>query len=442
MDKKAVKLHRSSQKGPDPAAGLGLDWKVLQSQPLHAPPVTWDSPKSSSKRHPSVSIKEPPKATSVWDAYEIESLESSEPEKNPRRTRTREHVDIDLVGEESRPSKATVAPTQQEDVNTEVSRMKKRMSNFEKRLDDLEAIFADDSSSSSDVAGMDDDEEDGFGDEDAGFGDDGDDGDDEAGFGDDGCQSWKDSHYHDDDSPRMYIDVDAEEDRVVEKNSRSTKRYAPLSVEKSSGKKNKSSGKKEKNSKGTRRRQPMRKGKEGLRGAFRLLRDGNLDEFLEQDPTNPAYRLLEPAFTLLGNFGQGHRRNYVEYAWRLYWERQLQVVALGTNSRKGNCYLCNCSRVLRYRFLKQTAYGVESLGLVGPDCFKYKFQPLANLVDTCYKLVDFVDNIGFEEHARAMLGPSLEAVVYAGSAMASSYAKDSDDPENLDDDEEKNVGMD
>lgn len=221
-------------------------------------------------------------------------------------------------------------------------------------------------------------------------------------------------------------DNDGEEDeRNVVPKKRSAPRRASRSALVSKKAKTKNAAREEK------RRQPMRKGKDGLKGAFRLLQEGRLDDFLEESATNPAYRLLEPAFALLGNFGQGHRRETLTNLWWLCWDDKLKVVMLEGNGHKGKCCACNCRRTLRYRFLEETARGPVSRGHIGPCCYEVKFSPLMEVVFVCKELLDVLDDenlgrftlatgetvAGFDGYARVCLEPILDKIRQAPANM-------------------------
>jgi len=214
------------------------------------------------------------------------------------------------------------------------------------------------------------------------------------------------------------------------------------------------------------RRAPPRRGTGGLIAAFRLLRSGHLNGFL----TDPNVRKhFIDAFTLLGDFGQGHSRERLMYFWHLAWRGELFVRKLQNNRNKGKCTACNLRRKLRYCFYRQTNGDlneqyfadlddqndgdVELLGLMGPNCFEDKFLKLITLSSVCLSLIPLIDYQDFEEFgnfdqfALHVLHPHLEAIKYASANMAKRYPErveldddvnDNQEEEGEESDEEEN----
>jgi hypothetical protein len=480
MNNTPVKLQRSAPKVPDPEAGLGLIWLVENPDPLTAPLSTWGSSSSSqpaSRTGPKVpdpnaglgfdntfvfghrsltiptitnnaasnqspasgaspnaplasadpigytnmlasrlppSLFESPTATrsaappfpespidkvepvqpsapqdSGWDKYRLESLESSEEKALIKAVREAEtsHPQMEKVTKTDSADEIEMIKVilrKQTDILVDYKRQQAKLQKQVQRLTDrvleLENRLDEESSSSADDEDDDDDDED----------------------GDEG-----------------------EEERNVVPKKRSAPRRAGRSALVSKKAKTNDAGREEK------RRQPMRKGKDGLKGAFRLLQEGRLDDFLEESATNPAYRLLEPAFALLGNFGQGHSRETLTDLWWLCWDDKLKVVMLESHGQKGKCCACNCRRTLRYRFLEETERGPVSRGRIGPCCYEVKFSPLMDVVTTCKELLNVLDDeklgrftlatgetvVGFDGYARVCLEPILDKIRQAPANM-------------------------
>jgi len=195
--------------------------------------------------------------------------------------------------------------------------------------------------------------------------------------------------------------------------------------------------------------------------AFEMLRNGDIDGFLDEWIIQ---KHLAPAFHLLNSeFNSGHNAGLMTNLWRLHWSGNLYVVSLGRVRHRGQCVACKRRRQLKYcmyntgdridlAYFDNLANNMdqdeddeedddhdeqeddhdgeedndedeEFLGIMGTDCYEIKFNPLMNLADACMRLTLQLHRDDFNNYALEYLGRYIETVREAPARMKSLYSR-------------------
>lgn len=160
-----------------------------------------------------------------------------------------------------------------------------------------------------------------------------------------------------------------------------------------------------------------------LRDCFVLLRDGHLNDFLDSFLIRREFGIV---YELLGKFGQGYTKDFMNNLWMLLWKDQLKIFKL-KEPQKGICCACNLPRTLTYIIREKvetsTDYpkGLKTLGIMGCDCYEFKFSTLVNLVRKCKQIAQNVDKEDFHEYARKVLDYAIDKIRDSGTDMRVKY---------------------
>lgn len=172
---------------------------------------------------------------------------------------------------------------------------------------------------------------------------------------------------------------------------------------------------------GRRRRNPT------LNESLQLLKRGDIQGFLD---SYVVKRDFQPAFDLLGKFGQGHSKPLMTHLWNLFWEGKLLVVSLGDFRLNAHCIACRKSRKLKYVILEKVEQceeypsGWKELGVMGTDCYEIKFDALTDLAARCLSFTidsEGDDEIVLDEDDLANYVTAIERVRSAPAKMAEAY---------------------
>jgi hypothetical protein len=162
-----------------------------------------------------------------------------------------------------------------------------------------------------------------------------------------------------------------------------------------------------------RRSSRLKNTESGFRGAFRMLKNGNLDGFLSSPLIK---RTFHHVWVALKNFGHGTTSETMTELWKNYWRDQLTVEDGISILPRRKCIAC--SKMLD---CGHPVYSDDDEYFIGFDCYGIKLVPLFHLVDICKSLVSVIDNPSFETKVPKLLASCLDAIAMGPIKMKRKY---------------------
>lgn len=156
---------------------------------------------------------------------------------------------------------------------------------------------------------------------------------------------------------------------------------------------------------------------------FELLKTGDYRGFLNSYLIKQRFA---QALDVLGSFGQGHSKQLMTHMWHLCWEGKLVVTRLEKRRPNVKCVACRLKRRLKavmnevVDVSEEYPDGLMELGVMGSDCYFFKFKALIELAETCKSIADYIDS-GFNEYDERLLTMYIDAVVTSPAKMAEHY---------------------
>ena len=150
--------------------------------------------------------------------------------------------------------------------------------------------------------------------------------------------------------------------------------------------------------------------------AFSILIDTNdLEKFLEN---REVKRRLDNVWSMIRSFNQGGTETKIKKLWMYNWDDKL-IVTKGVVQLHSKCIACNLSRDLTHTFSLVN----DELGMMGPDCYGFKFKLLMQFNKKLKHLIRIVRYIPVDLEGvwSQEIGPVLENMSEAAVKMKAYY---------------------